>query len=104
MQFRPLHDRVVVRRIDADERTAGGIIIPDTAKEKPQQGEVISVGPGGRDESGKLIPIDVKAGDTVLFGKWSGTEVKIDGVEYLIMKESDIMGVMDVPVARKKAA
>jgi chaperonin GroES len=104
MKFRPLHDRVVVKRIESDEKTAGGIIIPDTAKEKPQQGEVIAVGPGGRDESGKLIPIDVKAGDTVLFGKWSGTEVKIDGVEYLIMKESDIMGVMEDTVARKKAA
>jgi chaperonin GroES len=104
MKFRPLHDRVVVKRIESDEKTAGGIIIPDTAKEKPQTGEVISVGPGGRDESGKLIPIDLKVGDTVLFGKWSGTEVKIDGVEYLIMKESDIMGVMDETVARKKAA
>jgi chaperonin GroES len=104
MKFRPLHDRVVVKRIESDDKTAGGIIIPDTAKEKPQQGEVVAVGPGGRDEAGKLIPIDVKAGDTVLFGKWSGTEVKIDGVEYLIMKESDIMGVMDETVARKKAA
>ena len=104
MKFRPLHDRVVVKRIEAEEKTAGGIIIPDTAKEKPQQGEVVSVGPGGRDEAGKLIPIDVKAGDRVLFGKWSGTEVKLDGVEYLIMKESDIMGVLDVPVAKKKAA
>ena len=104
MKFRPLHDRVVVKRIESDDKTAGGIIIPDTAKEKPQTGEVISVGPGGRDESGKLIPIDVKKGDTVLFGKWSGTEVKIDGVEYLIMKESDIMGVMEGSVARKKAA
>src|SRR6266550_3578903 len=94
MKFRPLHDRVVVKRIDAEEKSAGGIIIPDTAKEKPQQGEVVAVGPGGRDEAGKLIPIDVKAGDRVLFGKWSGTEVKIDGVEYLIMKESDIMGVL----------
>ena len=94
MKFRPLHDRVVVKRIDAEEKTAGGIIIPDTAKEKPQQGEVIAVGPGGRDEAGKLIPLDVKVGDRVLFGKWSGTEVKIDGVEYLIMKESDIMGVL----------
>ena len=104
MKFRPLHDRVVVKRIDAEEKTAGGIIIPDTAKEKPQQGEVVSVGPGGRDESGKLIPIDVKSGDRVLFGKWSGTEIKLDGVEYLIMKESDIMGVIDEPVAKKKAA
>src|SRR5438105_12298756 len=95
MKFRPLHDRVVVKRIDAEEKSAGGIIIPDTAKEKPQQGEVVAVGPGGRDETGKLIPIDVKAGDRVLFGKWSGTEVKIDGIEYLIMKESDIMGVFD---------
>ena len=104
MKFRPLHDRVVVKRIEAEEKTAGGIIIPDTAKEKPSQGEVVSVGPGGRDESGKLIPMDVKAGDRVLFGKWSGTEVKIDGVDYLIMKESDIMGVLDVEVAKKKAA
>jgi len=104
MKFRPLHDRVVVKRIDAEEKTAGGIIIPDTAKEKPQQGEVIAVGPGGRDESGKLIPIDVKTGDRVLFGKWSGTEVKIDGTEYLIMKESDIMGVLVEEAARKKAA
>ena len=104
MKFRPLHDRVVVTRIDAESRTAGGIIIPDTAKEKPTEGEVIAVGPGGRDESGKLIPIDLKEGDRVLFGKWSGTEVKIDGVEYLIMKESDIMGVIDQTSARKKAA
>ena len=104
MKFRPLHDRVVVTRIDADNKTLGGIIIPDTAKEKPTEGEVIAVGPGGRDESGKLIPIDLKKGDRVLFGKWSGTEVKLDGVEYLIMKESDIMGVLDVPVAKKKAA
>jgi chaperonin GroES len=104
MKFRPLHDRVVVKRIEAEEKTAGGIIIPDTAKEKPQQGEVVSVGPGGRDEAGKLIPIDVKPGDRVLFGKWSGTEVKLDGVEFLIMKESDIMGVIDEPVAKKKAA
>ena len=104
MKFRPLHDRVVVKRIDAEEKTAGGIIIPDTAKEKPQQGEVVAVGPGGRDETGKLIPLDVKAGDRVLFGKWSGTEVKIDGVEYLIMKESDIMGVMVQEATRKKAA
>ena len=94
MKFRPLHDRVVVRRLDSEEKTKGGIIIPDTAKEKPQEGEIIAVGPGGRDESGKLIPIDLKAGDKVLFGKWSGTEVKIDGKELLIMKESDIMGVI----------
>ena len=104
MKFRPLHDRVVVRRIQAEEKSVGGIIIPDTAKEKPSQGEVIAVGPGGRDESGKLIPIDVKAGDRVLFGKWSGTEVKIDGQELLIMKESDIMGIIDEPVSKKKAA
>ena len=104
MQFRPLHDRVVVKRIDAEEKTAGGIIIPDTAKEKPQQGEVISVGPGGRDETGKLTPIDVQVGDRVLFGKWSGTEVKLDGVEYLIMKESDIMGVLEQTSAKRKAA
>ena len=104
MTFRPLHDRVVVTRIDADNKTAGGIIIPDTAKEKPTEGEVIAVGPGGRDESGKLVPIDLKKGDRVLFGKWSGTEVKIDGVEYLIMKESDIMGVIEQAVASKKAA
>ena len=104
MKFRPLHDRVVVKRIAAEEKTKGGIIIPDTAKEKPQQGEVIAVGPGGRDESGKLIPIDVKAGDRVLFGKWSGTEVTIDGDEVLIMKESDIMGVLVEEVSRKKAA
>ena len=104
MKFRPLHDRVVVRRIEAEEKSAGGIIIPDTAKEKPSQGEVIAVGPGGRDEAGKLIPIEIKAGDRVLFGKWSGTEVKIDGQELLIMKESDIMGVLDEPVSKKKAA
>jgi chaperonin GroES len=104
MKFRPLHDRIVVKRIEAEERSTGGIIIPDTAKEKPSQGEVVAVGPGGRDESGKLIPIDVKAGDRVLFGKWSGTEVKLDGVEYLIMKESDIMGVLVEEIARKKAA
>lgn len=94
MKFRPLHDRVVVKRIDADEKTKGGIIIPDSAQEKPSEGKVIAVGPGGRDEAGKLIPIDVKAGDRVLFGKWSGTEVKIDGEELIIMKESDIMGVV----------
>ena len=94
MKFRPLHDRVVVKRIEAEDKTAGGIIIPDTAKEKPQQGEVVSVGPGGRDEAGKLIPIDVKPGDRVLFGKWSGTEVKLDGEELAIMKESDIFGII----------
>jgi chaperonin GroES len=93
-KFRPLHDRVVVKRIDAEEKSKGGIIIPDTAKEKPSQGEVTAVGPGGRDESGKLIPIDLKVGDRVLFGKWSGSEVKLDGEELLIMKESDIMGVV----------
>ena len=94
MKFRPLHDRVVVRRIDAEDKSAGGIIIPDTAKEKPSQGEVIAIGPGGRDEAGRVIPIDLQVGDRVLFGKWSGTEVKIDGTEILIMKESDIMGVI----------
>jgi chaperonin GroES len=104
MKFRPLHDRVVVRRIEEDTKTKGGIIIPDTAQEKPMQGEVIAVGPGGRDENGKLIPIDVKVGETILFGKWSGNEVKIDGVEYLIMKESDIMGVIEGKTARKAAA
>jgi chaperonin GroES len=104
MKFRPLHDRVVVRRIEAEEKSTGGIIIPDTAKEKPSQGEVIAVGPGGRDESGKLIPIDIKEGDRVLFGKWSGTEVKIDGEELLIMKESDIMGIIDERASKKKAA
>jgi len=107
MEFRPLHDRVVVKRIDAESKTTGGIIIPDTAKEKPQTGEITAVGPGGRDEAGKLIPIDLKVGDKVLFGKWSGTEVKLDGVELLIMKESDIMGVLDGPSeerANKKAA
>jgi chaperonin GroES len=104
MNFRPLHDRVLVRRIEADEKTAGGIIIPDTAKEKPSQGEVISVGPGGRDESGKLIPIDIKAGDRVLFGKWSGTEVKIDGEDLLIMKDSDILGIVEETGKLRKAA
>ena len=101
MKFRPLHDRVVVRRIDADEKSGGGIIIPDTAKEKPSQGEISAIGPGGRDESGKLIPIDVKVGDRVLFGKWSGTEVKLDNVDLLIMKESDIMGVLEGKKAKK---
>ena len=104
MKFRPLHDRVVIERIEAEAKTAGGIIIPDTAQEKPQQGKVSAVGPGGRDESGKLVPIDVKVGDRILFGKWSGTEVKIDGVDYLIMKESDIMGVLVEAEAKKKAA
>jgi chaperonin GroES len=94
LKFRPLHDRVVVKRIEAEEKSKGGIIIPDTAKEKPQEGEVVAVGPGGRDESGKLIPIELKSGDRVLFGKWSGTEVKLDGDDLLIMKESDIMGVI----------
>jgi chaperonin GroES len=104
MNFRPLHDRLVLRRIEEDAKTKGGIIIPDTAQEKPMQGEVIAVGPGGRDESGKLVPIDLKPGDTVLFGKWSGTEVKIEGEELLIMKESDIMGVIENKIPRKAAA
>ena len=104
MKFRPLHDRVVVRRIDAEEKSAGGIIIPDNAKEKPSQGELIAVGPGGRDENGKLIPIDLSVGERVLFGKWSGTEVVIDGKDLLIMKESDVMGVLEETVAKKKAA
>jgi len=104
MQFRPLHDRVVVRRIEEDERTPGGIIIPDTAKEKPQQGEVVAAGPGARDEKGEVQPLDVKVSDRVLFGKWSGTEVKIDGEELLIMKESDILGVLEGAVASKKKA
>jgi chaperonin GroES len=105
MQFRPLHDRVVVRRLEQEEKTAGGIIIPDTAKEKPQEGEVVAVGPGARDEDGKLQPLDLKAGDRVLFGKWSGTEVKIDGEELMIMKESDVMGVIEgKPSKAKKVA
>ena len=104
MKFRPLHDRVVVKRVEAESKTASGIIIPDNAKEKPSEGEVVAVGPGGRDEAGKLIPLDVTIGDRVLFGKWSGTEIKLDGVEYLIMKESDIMGVLIEAQARKKAA
>ena len=103
MNFRPLHDRVVVKRVEEDTRTKGGIIIPDTAQEKPMQGEVVAVGPGARDENGKIQPLDVKAGDIVLFGKWSGTEVKIDGVEVLIMKESDIMGVVESKRAKKAA-
>ena len=104
MHFRPLHDRVVVRRIDAEEKTAGGIIIPDTAKEKPQEGEVISAGAGVKNEDGKLTPLDVKAGDRILFGKWSGTEVKMDGEELLIMKESDIMGIIVDAGSKRKAA
>jgi chaperonin GroES len=104
MHFRPLHDRVLVRRIDAEEKTRGGIIIPDTAKEKPQEGEIIAAGPGARNEQGQLVPLDVKPGDRVLFGKWSGTEVKIDGKDLLIMKESDLLGIIDAPVAAKKAA
>src|SRR5437764_5889414 len=103
MAFRPLHDRVVIRRLEAEEKTAGGIIIPDTAKEKPQEGEVIAVGPGARDESGKIQPLDVKAGDRILFGKWSGTEVKLDGQDLLIMKESDILGVLDADKVAKAA-
>jgi chaperonin GroES len=104
MKFRPLHDRVVIRRVDEDTTTSGGIIIPDTAKEKPSQGEVIAIGPGGRDEAGKLVALEVKVGDRVLFGKWSGTEVKIDGKELLIMKESDILGVIDGKVSVRAAA
>ena len=105
MKFRPLHDRVVVKRIDAEEKTAGGIIIPDTAKEKPMEGEVIAVGPGARNEKGELFPLDVKAGDRILFGKWSGSEVRMDGQDLLIMKESDIMGIIEgQPAAKRKAA
>ena len=104
MKFRPLHDRVVVRRLTAEEKTAGGIIIPDTAKEKPMEGEVVAVGPGARDESGKVQPLDVKAGDRVLFGKWSGTEVKLDNEDLIIMKESDIMGIVEPGAATRKAA
>ena len=104
MKFRPLHDRIVVRRIDADEKTAGGIIIPDTAKEKPQEGEVLAVGAGARDDSGQIQPLDVKAGDRVLFGKWSGTEIRLDGQDLLIMKEADVLGIVDTPSAVKKAA
>ena len=104
MKFRPLHDRVVVKRIDAEQKTAGGIIIPDTAQEKPSQGEILAVGPGGRDEAGKLIPIDLKVGDVILFGKWSGTEVKINGEDLLIMKESDVMGVIEGGASAKKKA
>jgi chaperonin GroES len=105
MKFRPLHDRVVVKRVAEEEKTKGGIIIPDTAKEKPMEGEIVAVGPGARDENGKLVALDVKAGDRILFGKWSGTEIKLDGTEYLIMKESDIMGILEgSAVASKKAA
>ena len=105
MKFRPLHDRVVVRRIEGDQKTKGGIIIPDTAQEKPQEGEVVAVGPGARNEKGDIVALDVKAGDRILFGKWSGTEVKLDGEELLIMKESDIMGIIEgVPAAKRKAA
>ena len=105
MKFRPLHDRVVVRRLESEEKTKGGIIIPDTAKEKPMEGEVVAVGPGARDETGKLVPLDVKEKDRILFGKWSGTEVKLDGEELLIMKESDIMGIIEgQPAAKRKAA
>ncbi|TGQ53386.1 co-chaperone GroES [Mesorhizobium sp. M1C.F.Ca.ET.193.01.1.1] len=104
MTFRPLHDRILVRRIEAEEKTAGGIIIPDTAREKPQQGEVIAVGPGARDESGRLTPLDVKIGDRILFGKWSGTEIKLNGEDLVIMKESDVMGVIEETAAVKKAA
>jgi len=104
MKFRPLHDRIVVRRVDAEERTKGGIIIPDTAKEKPQEGEVLAVGPGARDENGNIVPLDVKAGDHILFGKWSGTEATIDGEELLIMKESDVMGVIEGKAAPAKKA
>ncbi len=104
MKFRPLHDRVVVRRVEEDTKTAGGIIIPDTAKEKPSQGKIVAVGPGARDEAGKLVALEVKAGDLVLFGKWSGTEVKIDGEDLLIMKESDILGILDGAASSKKAA
>ena len=104
MKFRPLHDRVVVRRVESEEKTAGGIIIPDSAKEKPQEGEVVAVGPGGRDETGKLIPIDISVGDRILFGKWSGTEVKIDGEELLIMKESDVLGVVGGKTGIRRAA
>ncbi len=104
MTFRPLHDRVLIRRVEADNKTAGGIIIPDTAKEKPQEGEVIAIGPGARDESGKLVPLDVKVGDRILFGKWSGTEIRIDGEELLIMKESDVMGIVEKTSNIRRAA
>ncbi len=104
MKFRPLHDRIVVRRLESEEKTRGGIIIPDTAKEKPQEGEVVAVGPGARNDQGQVVALDVKVGDRILFGKWSGTEIKIDGEDYLIMKESDVMGVVEVQTEQKKAA
>ena len=104
MTFRPLHDRILVRRVEAEEKTAGGIIIPDTAKEKPQEGEVVAAGPGARDDSGQLLPLDVRPGDRILFGKWSGTEIRLDGEELLIMKESDVMGIIEVEELAKKAA
>ncbi len=104
MKFRPLHDRVVIRRVEHEGKTTGGIFIPDTAQEKPMEGEIVAVGPGARDDNGKVVPLDVKAGDRILFGKWSGTEIKLDGVEYLIMKESDIMGILEGSAAMKKAA
>ncbi len=104
MTFRPLHDRILVRRIDAEEKTAGGIIIPDTAKEKPMEGEVVAVGSGARDEAGKLVPLDVKVGDRVLFGKWSGTEIRLQGEDLLVMKESDVMGIIETPATMSKAA
>ena len=104
MTFRPLHDRILVRRVESEEKTKGGIIIPDTAKEKPQEGEVIAVGPGARDDSGKLVALDVKVGDRVLFGKWSGTEIKLDGEDLIIMKESDVMGIIEVEAEARKAA
>lgn len=104
MKFRPLHDRIVVRRVQSEEKTRGGIIIPDTAKEKPQEGEVVAVGPGARNEQGKVVALDVKTGDRILFGKWSGTEIKIDGEDFLIMKEADVMGVIDAQVEQKQAA
>ena len=104
MRFRPLHDRIVVRRVEAEERTKGGIIIPDTAKEKPQEGEVLAVGPGARDDAGQIIPLDVKAGDRILFGKWSGTEISLDGDDLLIMKEADVMGILETEAAAMKAA
>ena len=103
-KFRPLHDRVLVKRVKEEEKTRGGIIIPETAQEKPQEGEIVAVGPGGRDDSGKLVELDVKVGDRILFGKWSGTEVKLDGEEFLIMKESDVMGIIEAPKAKKAAA